>query len=80
MSLIPPAFLDKVVALGTSDNEGNIRYAASGFLYGQPSGTQGRYYVYLVTNRHVVTGNTQPADTLQCPRRGCSQNPALASQ
>ncbi len=60
MSLIPPAFLDKVVALGTSDNEGNIRYAASGFLYGQPSGTQGRYYVYLVTNRHVVTGIRSP--------------------
>lgn len=60
MSLIPPTFLDKVVALGTPDKDGNIRYAASGFLYGQPSGNRGRYYVYLVTNRHVVKGIRSP--------------------
>ncbi len=57
MALIPPFFTDCVVAIGTDDAEGERRWIASGFLYGVPTDQRARaYQVYLVTNRHVLTG------------------------
>lgn len=62
MALIPPFFLDCVVAIGIDDNEGKRQWIASGFLYGhflsKIDETTHRYSVYLVTNRHVLDGQT----------------------
>ena len=60
MSLIPRFFLDSVVALGVPEPAGSVKFTATGFLYGHPVGKseKGReqYWVFLVTNRHVITG------------------------
>lgn len=60
MALIPPFFLDCVVAIGfvTADE---VRYAATGFLVGHltqnaPEVQDRKYRLYLVTNRHVFKG------------------------
>jgi S1-C subfamily serine protease len=58
MALIPPFFLDCVVAIGVADGQGKKRWVASGFLYGhflhKIDDTNSRYRVYLVSNRHVL--------------------------
>ena len=55
MALLPPAYLDAVVALGIPDSNGSIQYKATGFLYGHPVGESGGdYRIFLITNRHVV--------------------------
>jgi S1-C subfamily serine protease len=58
MALIPPFFLDCIVAIGLIANDGSHHWLASGFLYGsfqeKKSETENYYHVYLVTNRHVV--------------------------
>jgi len=62
MALIPPYFLDCVVAIGSTNPKGERMWAASGFLYGHyispdPANESKRLYrVYLVTNRHVFEG------------------------
>ena len=58
MALIPPTFLNSVVALGSPSNDGTMQYTATGFLYGYPSDEPDAnktplYSIYLVTNRHV---------------------------
>ena len=59
MALLPPGFLNTVVALGGKNNKDDeIQYTATGFLYGSATGfadSDGnmRYSLYLVTNRHV---------------------------
>lgn len=56
LALIPPVYLDCVVALGVADNNGKAQWVASGFLYGERlSESSDRYTVFLVTARHVVT-------------------------
>ena len=57
MTLIPPEYLNTLVAIGTVSN-GEFTCSATGFLYAHPShidvnGAQ-LYYHCLVTNRHVV--------------------------
>jgi S1-C subfamily serine protease len=63
MALIPPFFIDCVVAIGADDAEGKRKWIASGFLYGHPltnsEGDQKLYKVLLVTNRHVFQGLTK---------------------
>jgi S1-C subfamily serine protease len=55
LALIPPTFLNCVVALGTADNAGKTQWVASGFLYGEKlASSSNRYTVFLVTARHVV--------------------------
>src|SRR6266849_4180466 len=57
MAVIPPFFLDCIVAIGFPDAEGNHQYAATGFIYGhfvQQIGDNKEYKTFLVTNRHVV--------------------------
>lgn len=63
MALIPPFMLDCVVAIGFRDGNGNVGYAGTGFLFGRRAGTdptdgKGTYQLFLVTNRHVLDGNT----------------------
>ena len=58
MALIPPFFLDCIVAIGLVADDGSHQWKASGFLYGsfiedRPQ-TEKSYHVFLVTNRHVV--------------------------
>lgn len=60
MTLIPPHYLNTVVAIGEMSN-GAFRCGATGFLYAEPGdldeqGVQ-KYYYLLVTNRHVVDPN-----------------------
>lgn len=69
MALIPPFFLNTVVALGLQSEDGSIVYNATGFLYGRPTGQtneSGRktYNVFLVTNRHVFQQAIQRSDIL----------------
>lgn len=63
MALIPPRFLDVVVALGQPTLGGEVRYTATGFLCGYPTGQndegQTLYRVFLVTNRHVVENTSR---------------------
>lgn len=62
MALIPPFFLDCVVAVGFADRDGKPVYQATGFLYGhfveQIDPKTKRYKVFIVTNRHVFQGQT----------------------
>jgi S1-C subfamily serine protease len=57
MALIPPHFIDCVVAIGTSTNEGQ-RWIGTGFLFGNLNeitpDNSNTYDVYLVTNKHVL--------------------------
>jgi hypothetical protein len=58
MALLPPFFLDTVVAIGVGD-EKKRNWIATGFVYGQfvpaKSNQESRYYqLWLITNRHVL--------------------------
>lgn len=59
MALIPPFFLNCVVAIGIDNPQGKRQWIASGFLYAhylRGEGEDKTYRTYLVTNRHVVEG------------------------
>lgn len=61
MALIPPYFLDCVVALGFDASDGKRKWLATGFLYGDPVEAKAgkkAYRVYLVTNQHVFEGKS----------------------
>lgn len=57
MALIPPNYIDCVVAIGADSSQGERRWIASGFFYGAMikdfGEGQARYQTYLITNRHV---------------------------
>jgi len=58
MALIPPFFIDSVVAIGYNSPKQKIIWVASGFFYFHTiEGETGR--VYLVTNKHVLEDNRQ---------------------
>jgi Trypsin-like peptidase domain len=60
VALIPPGFLDCVVAIGTAAPSDGIEWIASGFFYGlRQEGEPAEYRIYLVTNRHVLDGVDQ---------------------
>lgn len=72
MALIPPRFLNSVVALGIPSQDGEVQYNATGFLYGSPAGVTDengntKYHIFLVTNRHVFQNAFEQSDTL-CAR------------
>ena len=71
MSLIHPFFFDTVVALGVPGPDGTVKFTATGFLIGHPVGNNNRgkqeYWVFLVTNRHVVANKTQFMIRLNAP-------------
>jgi len=61
MALVPPWFLDCVVALGVKEGGDQTRWIASGFFLGILEGPEAEldkktYIVGLVTNRHVFEG------------------------
>lgn len=59
MALLPPFYLDSVVALGVGDDAADRRWIGTGFIYGslianaQPPDKK-RYNLWLVTNKHVL--------------------------
>ena len=70
MALIPPDFLNTVVALGVPLKDGSLEYYATGFLYGHPTGTTDKkgakqFRIYLVTNRHVFDKASEHLTQLQ---------------
>jgi S1-C subfamily serine protease len=58
VALLPPFFLDCIVAIGEREDDGSSSWLASGFLYGQleksVSGPANNYSTFVVTNRHVL--------------------------
>lgn len=61
MALLPPFFLDTIVAIGVGDDPAKRRWIATGFIYGNaipPSKTikDKRYRLWLITNKHVLAG------------------------
>jgi hypothetical protein len=60
LALIPPFFLDCVVAIGVLVPTTGVNWIASGFLYGHLAERHpekgNRYSIYLVTSRHVTEG------------------------
>ena len=62
MALIQQYAFNTVVALGVPSDGDSVRYIATGFLYGYPAGKnergQAAYFVFLVTNRHVIEDTT----------------------
>ena len=63
MARLPPFFLDAVVALGTGDDPGKRSWIGTGFLYGaldtKSDPKNKGYYVFLVTNKHVLDGHSK---------------------
>jgi hypothetical protein len=64
MALIPPFFINCVVALGNARSGGKMNWGASGFFYGKlhearPTPPGNTYRTYLVTNKHVLEGHDQ---------------------
>lgn len=58
MALLPPFFLDAVVALGIGDDPAKRNWIGTGFLYGalvkKSDPNNKSYSVFLVTNKHVL--------------------------
>jgi len=63
MALLPPFFLDAVVAIGAGQDPTQRRWVGTGFLYGKvdkKSDPENKgYWVFLVTNRHVLADLTE---------------------
>lgn len=61
MALIPPQFVDCVVAIGT-ESEGQKKWVGTGFLFGdlveKTEDGRNKYKVYLVSNKHVLKNLT----------------------
>ncbi len=65
MALIPPFFLDCVVAIGKQSAKGERLWIASGFLYAYYlgpglAGGEKSYRVFLISNRHVFADQDIP--------------------
>jgi hypothetical protein len=59
MALIPPFFLDCVVAVGHEVSGGQRRYVATGFLFGWKLPDEDDLYrLLLITNKHVFAGHS----------------------
>lgn len=58
MALLPPFFLDTVVAIGVGDDPKTRTWIGTGFIYGGLLGTdadgKNRYRLWLITNKHVL--------------------------
>ena len=69
MALISDYYFDTVVALGVPRRDKSVNFTATGFLYGYPitNNEKGRqaYWVYLVTNHHVI----EPANNIVTGRQ-----------
>lgn len=60
MALIPPFFLDCVVAIGVEKSDETMTWIGTGFLVGKffkkNDIGQNEYHIFLVTNKHVLDG------------------------
>jgi hypothetical protein len=60
MALLPPFFLDTVVAVGVGPDSGKREWVGTGFIYGLflQSDAEGKklYRLWLITNKHVLAG------------------------
>ena len=59
MALLPPFYLDTVVAIGVDDDPQKREWVGTGFLYGHLTETRGKdkdYRVWFITNKHVLKG------------------------
>lgn len=59
MALLPPFFLDTVVAIGVGDDPGKRKWVGTGFILGKflevtPDKKEKRYQLWLITNKHVL--------------------------
>jgi len=64
MPLLPPHYLDAVVAIGAGHTGTDRRWIGTGFFYGVPAestdGQGNRYYtIFLISNKHVFSGLKQ---------------------
>ena len=64
MALIPPFYLDAIVAIGKATEKKEVSFGATGFFYGYPveadfSGEATSLHIFLVTNRHVIEGKKE---------------------
>lgn len=85
MALIPPKYLNAVVALGIPIEENEVRYIATGFLYNpplrkRPYDREQHFEVFLVTNRHVVEGSDVIVARFNRPLNNPSQIFPIASK
>jgi hypothetical protein len=57
---LAPFFLDCVVAIGVRDAGGVTRWLGTGSFYGRrAAGSENTYFIYLVTNKHVLNGHSE---------------------
>jgi len=60
MSLLPPFFLNTVVALGVGEDQTKRQWIGTGFLFGkiinpsEPDDAKRQYSIWLITNKHVL--------------------------
>lgn len=86
MSLLPPVFIDAVIAIGNPTTT-DVQWVGSGFLYGakepMPSdeleGSAQKYSLWLITNRHVVVGLNNPVIRFDASDSGQSIQIELAT-
>lgn len=60
MALIPPFFLNCVVAIGVINSKNEKTWIGTGFLVGRyykTIETEKKYHIFLVTNKHILNGN-----------------------
>ena len=61
MALIPPFFLDTIVAIGIGDDPSTRSWIGTGFLYGlfaeELEDSKKTYNIFLISNKHVLKGN-----------------------
>ena len=53
MAIIPQIFNDAVVAIGATDEKGEKKWLATGFVVARKN-ENGGYNTFLVTNKHVL--------------------------
>ena len=58
MALLPPDYLNAVLAIGIKKNEKNINWIGSSFLYGLKEDNES-YTLWLITNKHVLEQKKQ---------------------
>lgn len=58
MALLPQQYIDSVVSIGLKVTEQKIAWIATGFVFGYRVDLfpEGKYHLYIVTNKHVVKG------------------------
>ena len=55
MAIIPPFFMDAVVALGVEKSDGTKHWIGTGFLVGRKEADNpSKFTIYVITNKHVV--------------------------